>query len=151
MPTIGEEQYDDNDRIPLRDVRGTPEQDALRRDLTIGAMLLRISRAANSKAANGGANAGVAGDSVGGKNGGVGGAVGGGGVSGAGDALAAADALTWQLLDYYDGLQDIRAGVLRSPYPSSRPLSEVCACMCARVPTAPTPCPLPITRTPQPP
>ena len=44
MPTIGEETYDENDRIPLRDVRGTPEQDALRRDLTIGAMLLEISR-----------------------------------------------------------------------------------------------------------
>jgi hypothetical protein len=44
MPTIGEEQYDEFDRVPLRDVRGTAEQDALRRDLTIGAMMLEISR-----------------------------------------------------------------------------------------------------------
>ena len=36
MPTIGEEVYDETDRVPTRDVRGTPEQDALRRDLTIG-------------------------------------------------------------------------------------------------------------------
>jgi len=43
MPTIGEEQYDDTDRVPLRDVRGTPEQDALRRDLTIGALLLHVT------------------------------------------------------------------------------------------------------------
>ena len=34
MPTIGEETYDERDRVPIRDVRGTPEQDALRRDLT---------------------------------------------------------------------------------------------------------------------
>ena len=26
MPTIGEEYYDETDRVPLRDVRGTPEQ-----------------------------------------------------------------------------------------------------------------------------
>ena len=43
MPTIGEETYDDADRIPKRDGRGTAEQDALRRDLTIGAMLLRVA------------------------------------------------------------------------------------------------------------
>ncbi|KOO25283.1 hypothetical protein Ctob_009250 [Chrysochromulina tobinii] len=34
MPTIGEEQYDEFDRVPLRDVRGTAEQDALRRELS---------------------------------------------------------------------------------------------------------------------
>ena len=44
MPTIGEETYDESDRVPLRDVRGTPEQDALRRDLTIGAMLLHVTQ-----------------------------------------------------------------------------------------------------------
>ena len=26
MPTIGEETYDDTDRVPTRDVRGTAEQ-----------------------------------------------------------------------------------------------------------------------------
>ena len=48
MPTIGEETYDDSDRVPMRDVRGTPEQDALRRDLTIGAMLLEVTAADGS-------------------------------------------------------------------------------------------------------
>merc|ERR1719362_7000 len=42
MPTIGEETYDWGSRVPVRDQRGTPEQDALRRDLTIGALLLRV-------------------------------------------------------------------------------------------------------------
>jgi tRNA nucleotidyltransferase/poly(A) polymerase len=48
MPTIGEETYDETDRVPTRDVRGTPEQDALRRDLTIGALLLEVSAAAEA-------------------------------------------------------------------------------------------------------
>merc|ERR1719362_2703990 len=42
MPTIGEETYDEGSRVPVRYRRGTPEQDALRRDLTIGALLLRV-------------------------------------------------------------------------------------------------------------
>merc|ERR1711998_467711 len=33
MPTIGEEKYEEGNRIPIRDQRGLPEQDALRRDL----------------------------------------------------------------------------------------------------------------------
>ena len=45
MPTIGEETYDDTDRVPTRDVRGTTEQDALRRDLTIGALLIEVTAA----------------------------------------------------------------------------------------------------------
>jgi len=43
MPTIGEEKYSEDTRIPIRDQRGKPEEDALRRDLTIGALLLRVS------------------------------------------------------------------------------------------------------------
>uniref|UniRef100_A0A7S3PK47 Poly A polymerase head domain-containing protein n=1 Tax=Aplanochytrium stocchinoi TaxID=215587 RepID=A0A7S3PK47_9STRA len=43
MPTIGEEVYEEANRIPVRDQRGTPEQDALRRDLTIGAMFIKVS------------------------------------------------------------------------------------------------------------
>jgi tRNA nucleotidyltransferase/poly(A) polymerase len=79
MPTIGEEQYDEFDRVPLRDVRGTAEQDALRRDLTIGAMMLEISRPpSEAPPARGGAA----------------------------DALAAAAGLRWTLLDYYGGLSD---------------------------------------------
>ncbi|GBG24081.1 CCA tRNA nucleotidyltransferase, mitochondrial [Hondaea fermentalgiana] len=76
MPTIGEETYDENDthRIPTRDQRGTPLQDALRRDLTIGAMLVKVKEGADGT-------------------------------------------LTWTLLDYYGGLEDLKAGVLRAPHP----------------------------------
>ena len=45
MPTIAREIYDAHDRIPRREGRGTAEQDTLRRDLTIGAMLLEVERA----------------------------------------------------------------------------------------------------------
>lgn len=48
MPTIGEEKYSEDNRIPERDQRGLPEEDALRRDLTIGALLLRVQRSAAS-------------------------------------------------------------------------------------------------------
>ena len=78
--------------MPLRDVRGTPEQDALRRDLTIGAMLLHVTQPSP-------------------------------GATGA----AAADALQWRLLDYYGGLADLRTGVLRSPFPRGRALTDVWA------------------------
>lgn len=91
MPTIGDETYDEFDRVPQRDVRGTPEQDALRRDLTIGAMLLHVFHTP------GGAPA----------------AAGGTGCS----PDEAADAMRWRLLDYYGGLADLQAHVLRSPYP----------------------------------
>ena len=50
MPTIGEETYDDTDRVPTRDVRGTAEQDALRRDLTIGALLIEVSPSPDAEA-----------------------------------------------------------------------------------------------------
>ena len=43
MPTIGDEIYDEVNRVPIRDHRGTPQQDALRRDLTIGAMFITVS------------------------------------------------------------------------------------------------------------
>lgn len=83
--------------MPRRDVRGTPEQDALRRDLTIGAMLLQISRGAAPAEP----------------------------VASLAAADAAADGLEWRLLDYYGGLADLQAGVLRSPYPADRPLPEI--------------------------
>ena len=43
MPTIGQERYDEGDRVPMRDGRGTLEEDCLRRDLTIGSMLLHVT------------------------------------------------------------------------------------------------------------
>jgi len=77
MPTIGEEHYEDEGhRIPTRDQRGTPVQDALRRDLTVGALLLKV-------------NIGEEGD------------------------------LEWKLLDFYGGVDDIEAGVLRAPFPET--------------------------------
>ncbi|CAE8599062.1 unnamed protein product, partial [Polarella glacialis] len=54
--------------------------DALRRDLTIGALLLRVERRPTSESSSG---------------------------------------LCYDLLDFYGGVDDIRAGVLRSPCPSS--------------------------------
>lgn len=91
MPTIGDETYDEFDRVPERDVRGTPEQDALRRDLTIGAMLLHVFHPpGGGPAASGGT--GVSPDE-------------------------AAEAMQWRLLDFYGGLADLQARVLRSPYP----------------------------------
>ena len=52
MPTIASEVYDAHDRIPKREGRGTAEQDALRRDLTIGALLLEVVRAGDFGAAS---------------------------------------------------------------------------------------------------
>lgn len=99
MPTIGAETYDEVDRVPVRDVRGTPEEDALRRDLTIGAMLLHVTTAPFT-------GTGVS-------------------VDANSQAEMQADRLEWRLLDFYGGLEDLRAGVLRSPFPASRPLSHV--------------------------
>ena len=56
MPTIGKETYDANDRIPRRDVRGTAEEDTLRRDLTICALLLRVTRMEVAQGAGAGLN-----------------------------------------------------------------------------------------------
>ena len=35
-PTAGEESYGEDNRVPYRNQRGHPQEDALRRDLTIG-------------------------------------------------------------------------------------------------------------------
>mmetsp|Transcript_18615 Transcript_18615/g.30370 ORF Transcript_18615/g.30370 Transcript_18615/m.30370 type:complete len:683 (+) Transcript_18615:188-2236(+) len=75
MPTIGEEAYDSaHHRIPSRDQRGTPEQDALRRDLTIGSLLVKVCAGQDGT-------------------------------------------LLWTLLDFYDGLWDLRRETLRAPSP----------------------------------
>jgi hypothetical protein len=83
MPTIGEEIYEEDggNRVPTRNERGSPQEDALRRDLTIGAMLLKVSRQAPS----------VGDDKV----------------------------LEWTLVDFYDGLSDLKNGVLRAPRPAA--------------------------------
>eukprot|EP00931_Biecheleriopsis_adriatica_P049273 TRINITY_DN28500_c0_g1_i1.p1 TRINITY_DN28500_c0_g1~~TRINITY_DN28500_c0_g1_i1.p1 ORF type:complete len:686 (-),score=153.59 TRINITY_DN28500_c0_g1_i1:192-2249(-) len=90
MPTIGEEKYSDDNRIPIRDQRGLPEEDALRRDLTIGALLMQVKRGPQ------GAN--VPGNTA---------------------------SLQYELLDFFGGVEDIRKGILRSPYPVGRDPAEV--------------------------
>lgn len=84
MPTIGEEKYSNDNRIPIRDQRGTPEEDCLRRDLTIGALLLRVL-----------------------------------------PPRGAGGSLQYELSDFYGGVQDLRAGILRSPCPLGRTLEDV--------------------------
>jgi len=84
MPTIGEETYDEGSRVPVRDQRGTPEQDALRRDLTIGAMLLRVQL-----------------------------------------SCAGTDVLSWELLDFFGGEEDLHRKVLRAPYPKGKTVEDV--------------------------
>ncbi len=44
MPTIGREDYDSIDRVPMRHERGTLQEDALRRDLTVGAMYIHVTK-----------------------------------------------------------------------------------------------------------
>ena len=88
MPTIGEEVYEEGNRIPTRNQRGSIEEDALRRDLTIGAMLLRVERAAEGAADEAAAAEG-----------------------------AAAPALAYRLIDHYGGVKDLSTGTLRSPVP----------------------------------
>lgn len=116
LPTIGDETYDETDRIPHRDVRGTPEQDALRRDLTIGAMLLHVTRTdapfeAVSRAERLRDARGIPPEIL------------------ARSMQAAEEAmnLRYRLLDFQGGLDDLRARVLRSPYPRDRKLTEVWA------------------------
>jgi hypothetical protein len=117
MPTIGTETYDAADRVPCRDGRGTPEQDALRRDLTIGSMLLEVSRGQilppwvywPQRAKQLGAE-------------------------GLGLSLSPlldqarrteARPLEYTLLDWYGGVADLRARVLRSPVPRGRQFDEL--------------------------
>lgn len=83
MPTIGEETYTDESRTPIRDQRGTAEQDTLRRDLTIGALLLKVL------------------------------------------PVASPEGLRYELFDYYGGVDDLKEGVLRSPFPLDKELDEV--------------------------
>lgn len=84
MPTIGDETYEEGSRTPIRDHRGSPEQDALRRDLTVGAMLVQVERGSGGR-------------------------------------------LSYRVFDFYGGLADLRAGVLRAPYPPGKTYQEVAA------------------------
>ena len=137
MPTIGLETYDDDDRVPVRDVRGTPEQDALRRDLTIGSMLIevrrkpreqqrqsmmppwiywpRVARDQLERVGLGSLLGEAMGDGAGGDGAGT----------EAGAGKPPLPELQFTLLDHYGGIADLRARVLRSPVPSEMPMDEV--------------------------
>ena len=128
MPTIGTETYDAADRVPCRDGRGTPEQDALRRDLTIGSMLLEVSRGQilppwiywpQRVKQLGAEGLGL-------------------GPSPPPDQARRTEArpLQYTLLDYYGGVADLRARVLRSPVPRGRQFDELWTEV-----TPPPPCP----------
>ena len=124
MPTIGSEEYDASGRVPMRDSRGTASQDSLRRDLTIGAMLVHVTRPERPYVADARAVA-VATDA--------------GGFSAAGlaatdtnskrtvarAAAAAAADLVFTLLDYHGGIEDVYSRLIRAPYPAERPAAQV--------------------------
>ena len=154
MPTIGTETYDAADRVPCRDGRGTPEQDALRRDLTIGSMLLEVSRGQmlppwiywpRRVKQLGAEGLGLS-------------------PSPPRDRARRTEArpLQYTLLDYYGGVADLRARVLRSPVPRGRQFDELWTEVTPRTParslsfvlnlTLPQqqPCPLPLPLTPDP-
>lgn len=91
MPTIGEEIYDDDTRVPRRNERGTIDADALRRDLTIGALFLQVEQRESPKPS----------------------AL----VHAAKNENALSPKLLLRLMDFYGGIADLSHGVLRSPVP----------------------------------
>ena len=124
MPTIGTEVYDSSDRIPQRDGRGTLGQDTLRRDLTVGAMLLHVTRPSKLPKQDSARVDELAKEIE---------------RRLAGEwrasrcpefdkcVVAASNAarLEFRLLDFHGGVADLDAHVLRSPYPRHRSLSDV--------------------------
>ena len=119
MPTIGHETYDETDRIPQRDGRGTVEQDTLRRDLTIGSMLLEVTRPTTPRAqllAEMAAARLAVGDGT---------AFSEQSLEQCVRAAAAATSLQFRLLDFHGGLADLEARLLRAPVPSDQTLAEV--------------------------
>ena len=124
MPTIGSEEYDSSGRVPTRDSRGTASQDALRRDLTIGAMLVHVTRperpyVADARAvavatdAGGFSVAGLAATDTNSKR-----------KVGRAAAAAAAD-LVFTLLDHHGGIEDVYSRLIRAPYPAEQSAADV--------------------------
>jgi hypothetical protein len=122
MPSIGEETYADADnRVPTRDQRGTPEQDTLRRDLAIGAMYIEVGRWARMRPSvePSGVDSTSKSPSAGLRSysrpepGGPGQVT-----------MGTERALRYRLLDYCGGLPDLRAGVLRAPFPADARFAE---------------------------
>lgn len=147
MPTIGYESYDEADRVPRRDPRGDPESDSLRRDLTIGSMLLQVTKRrparagilrrrariaaerlrlrfmpaadAAAAAAETAAAPSVADDDI------DGGGVAESTYATAAAAVASAADLQFVLLDFHGGIEDVSTRVLRAPVPRDASLGSV--------------------------
>ncbi len=109
MPTIGREDYDSIDRVPTRDKRGALQEDALRRDLTVGSMYIHVTKCGGEEYSSSAPR------------------------DGDGDSSALpfpvdTYGMRYTLKDYYGGLQDLQNRVLRSPHPekvSSSDLNEL--------------------------
>lgn len=150
MPTIGAETYDAADRVPRRDPRGTPESDSLRRDLTIGSMLLQVTRRAPTRRGTlrrraalaakrvqrwrrrAGADATADASAAASAAEAIAAAADDDAANDAADAYtvaakaaAAASDLEFVLLDYHGGIEDVFTQVLRCPVPRDACLSEV--------------------------
>ena len=103
MPTIGEEIYTDDHRIPERNERGSIVEDTLRRDLTIGALLLEVQHCSNGSNGSNGTNGTNGSNGSNGSN---------------GDSFNTFNAsLRMRILDHYGGVEDLNRGMLRSPVP----------------------------------
>jgi tRNA nucleotidyltransferase/poly(A) polymerase len=96
MPTIGEEIYSEHSRVPVRNERGTIVEDTLRRDLTIGALLLEVQH--RTSTSNTPTNP---------------------------QTTNFNHTLTMRMLDHYGGVKDLDRGILRSPVPHSNTLASV--------------------------
>ena len=136
MPTSGAESYDAASRVPVRDSRGTPQSDSLRRDLTIGSMLLLVTRRAPTRQSTVRRRALVAAERVRrwgrARNAGTA-----DGVADSDDsddseefavaatAAAAAADLDFVILDYNGGIEDVFSRVIRAPVPRNASLRAV--------------------------
>jgi hypothetical protein len=152
LPTIGSEVYDEGDRVPKRDGRGTAEQDSLRRDLTVGSMLLLVTSKTKGERNNNNNNNEPSSGGLwatttkallsavllkgSGKikipeetnidNSGANTLDGGGpAVAVEAAARAASDRLRYVLLDYQGGIEDIFTRTLRCPVPRNATLRDV--------------------------
>ena len=120
MPTSGGETYDSTSRVPRRDPRGTPQSDSLRRDLTIGSMLLHVTRVPPTRTATLRRRAALTASRLRQWR---------PGRSAAPEALPTGEDtvadLQFVLLDYHGGIEDVFSRVLRAPVPLEARLSDV--------------------------
>ena len=134
LPTIGQETYDESDRIPQRDCRGTVEDDTLRRDLTIGAMLLEVTQPEKQAASlraelaaslerrlaaefpDGPADIEAGAEPMDSESSEIAQCM---------RAAEAASSLQFRLIDFHGGLADLNARLLRAPVPKGRTLPQV--------------------------